>query len=335
MQKRLEGRDETILDPDRIIIDAHHHLFDRANGRYMFEDYLDDVSAGHRIVASVYVESRAMARPDGPEVLRPLGEVEFANGVAAMAASGFYGPCRINAGIVGFADLTLGDQIAELFERALAVAPERYHGIRQLTLEHTSQAVWQYMPHPPPKGILQHPEFRNGFKQLTNYGLSFDAAVFNHQFGDLGVIAGAFPETTIVLGHIGHIMALDMDEKERADVFRQWQKDLKELATHTNVHCKIGGLGLPFWGFGFQDRTDVIGYEELATAWKPYVDTAIETFGVDRCMMESNFPADARSCGYVPLWNAMKSIVADASEDEKNALFHGTAARVYRIPLDD
>ena len=129
--------------------------------------------------------------------------------------------------------------------------------------------------------------------------MSLDAAVFNQQFAALGELAGAVPEATIVLDYIGDVMALDMDEQKPREVFRQWQSDLKELATRT------------------------------------YVNTAIDTFGMDCCMMESNFPADARLCGYVPMWNAMTSIVADASEDEKGAFFHGTASQVCRIRLDD
>lgn len=332
MDKRFEGRDETILDPGIPIIDAHHHLRDRPDSHYMFEDYLADVGAGHNIRASVYVESLAMARPDGPEVLRPIGEVEFANGVAAVSASGKYGPCRVASAIVGYADLTTGDNVAELLDRALATAPDRFRGIRQVTLDHPDPAVWGFVPHPPPAGILQNPGFRPGFKHLASRELSFDAAIFHHQLPELADLAGAFPETTIILNHMGQIAASVMDEQERQEAFAQWRSDLSALARNVNVMCKVGGLGQPFFGFGFEARPDVIGYLELASAWKSYVESAIEIFGVERCMMESNFPADGRSCGYVPLWNALKQIVSGASESEKTALFHGTAARVYRIP---
>jgi hypothetical protein len=98
------GRDETILEPDLPIIDAHHHLFDRPGLRYMIDDYLTDTRAGHRVIASVYVETSAFARTDGAEVLRPLGEIEFANGIGAMCDSGRYG-CRVCSAIVGHARL--------------------------------------------------------------------------------------------------------------------------------------------------------------------------------------------------------------------------------------
>ena len=146
-------------------------------------------------------------------------------------------------------------------------------------------------------------------------------------------LADAFPDTTIVLGHSGHMQAMGLDAKARDELFKSVRTTLFDLARRPNIVAKVGGLGLPFWGFGFEDRTDPIGYLELAATWRPYVETAIEAFGADRCMMESNYPPDGRSAGYVPLWNALKHIVRGASPDEKSALFSGTAARVYRLEL--
>lgn len=333
--KRLEGREEPILDPDLPILDAHHHLLQRPGLRYLLEDYLADAQFGHRIVASVYVEILAMARRTGPEHLRPLGEVEFANGMGAIADSGLYGECRACAGIVGYADLRFGDRIAELLDRCLQAAPDRFRGIRQITMEHPSETPWKYVTHRPPAGVLQHPGFRAGFAQLAARGLVFDAAVFHQQLADIEALAASFPDTTIVLNHLGMVMAMEMGEAERADVFRQWASGLRGLAQHDNVVVKIGGLGMPFWGFDFLHRPDPIGYQELAAAWAPYVETAIEIFGPQRCMMESNFPIDGRSCGFVPLWNALKHITRGCSAGEKAALFHATAARVYRIELPE
>jgi predicted TIM-barrel fold metal-dependent hydrolase len=128
-------------------------------------------------------------------------------------------------------------------------------------------------------------------------------------------------------------MGQDMNADQRKEVFNAWRTALAETARHQNIICKVGGLGMPFWGLGLELRTEPIGYLEVASIWKPYIETSIELFGANRCMMESNFPPDARACGYVPLWNAFKHIVSDASRDEKAALFHGTAARVYRIDL--
>lgn len=330
----LVGRDEPILDPELPIIDSHHHLFDRPGGqRYMLDDYLADTRAGHRIVASVYMEISAFIRKDGPEVLRPLGEIEFANGVAAMCASGVYGDCHVGAAIVGHADLRLGDQVAGLLDQAMALAPQRFRGIRQVTIEHTSEAPYRFITNRPPRGVMQSPGFRPAFQHIVKRGLTFDAAMFHNQLPDLMALADDFPDATIILNHSGHAMAMDLDDYGRTEVYNEHRKLMFELARRPNVYCKVGGLGMPFWGFRFEERQEPIGYLELATAWRPYVETSIEAFGAERCMMESNFPPDGRSAGFVPLWNALKHIVRAASPEDKAALFHGTAAKVYRIEL--
>jgi predicted TIM-barrel fold metal-dependent hydrolase len=333
MKKRLEGRDEPILDPDLPIIDSHHHLFERPGVRYLHEEYLADAHAGHKVLASVYLEIMAMARKDGPEFMRPLGEVEFANGVGAIGANGQYGPCRVAAGIVGHADLRLGDQIAELLDRCISAAPDRFRGIRQVTIEHPTEAPYRYITNRPPAGVMKAPGFHAGFVQLARRGLTFDAAVFHPQIPQIGRLAAAFPDTTIVLNHCGSVMAMDLGEAERAETFGTWSGSMRELARHDNVVVKIGGFGLPFWDFGFMVRDNPVGYLELAAAWKPYVETTVEAFGAKRCMMESNFPIDGRSCGFVPLWNALKHITRGCSAEDRAALFHGTAMRVYRLDV--
>lgn len=327
------GRDEPILDPDLPIVDAAHHLFDRPALRYMFDDYLADVRAGHNIVASIYVETLAFARRDGPDLLKPLGEVEFANGIGAMSASGVYGDCRICAAIVGNADLRFGAQVGEMLDQALALAPERLRGVRQITIEHPSDAPFRYVTNRPAPGTMRHPNFLAGLQEVTARGLVFEAAAFHHQLGEIAALADALPDAQIVLNHVGQGMAMDMDAAGRAEVLSTLRTALLDLGRRPNITCKIGGLGLPFWGFGFEQRQDPVGYLELADAWRPYVDAAIEAFGPQRCMMESNYPPDGRSAGFVPLWNALKYIARGASGDEKAALFHGTAARIYRLEL--
>jgi predicted TIM-barrel fold metal-dependent hydrolase len=331
--KRLEGRAEPIIEPSLQIIDAHHHLFDRPALRYILEDYLADAGAGHDVVASVYVETQAFARAGGPALMRPLGEIEFANGVAAMCDSGVYGPRRVCAAIVGYADLRKGDDVARFLDRALEIAPDRFRGVRQIVIEHPSEEPFRYMTHRPEVGVLGHPGLKCAFRHLAARKLSFDAAVFHHQLPQIGQLADEFSDTAIVLNHMGIPCMMGLDAHVRADVFKNWRGLLRDLARRPNVSCKIGGLGLPFWGFGFDTRTDPLGYQELAGAWKPYVETAIDFFGVERCMMESNFPPDARSCGFVPLWNALKFSVKGLSPSEKAAVFRDTAARVYRINL--
>jgi L-fuconolactonase len=333
LTKMKDGRDESVLDPDLTIIDAHHHLYVRPHVRYLLDDYLEDARLGHKIAATVYIETQSMARPDGPDALRPVGEIEFANGMAAMCASGAYGPCRVAAAIVGFADMRLGKRVAETLERSLSAAPDRFRGIRQIAMSHPDPSVLRYLGHPPPPDLLKGTNFKLAFAELAKRGLTFDAAVMHHQLADVEALAVAFPATPIILNHMGLATAVDMDEAGRAEVFRQWRDSLRSLARHPNVTCKIGGLGTAYWGFGFNLRSGQTSTLELASAWKPYVETAIDAFGPHRCMMESNFPNDGRSCGFVPVWNALKHIVRGATPVEKAALFHGTAARVYGIDL--
>jgi L-fuconolactonase len=337
MDKRFAGRDEPILEPDLPIIDAHHHLLARPGFRYLLDDFAADANAGHNIVASIYLEILSYIRTDGPEHLRPLGELEFANGVGAMAASGEFGKCRVAASIVGFADMRLGDSVAELFDQSMQRAPERFRGVRQVVFDYPDDSAYRHATIRVPQGVLHHPQFRNAFRHLGPRGLSFDASVFSVQLADVMQLADAFPDTSIVLNHAGIAMGLDKSDSERSELRRKLLVDLAELARRPNVTCKIGGLGMPYWGFGMnEEATDrVFGYRALAEVWAPYVEGCIAAFGPQRCMMESNFPVDGRTCGYVPLWNALKFIVRNYSADEKAALFHRTAKRVYRLDLPD
>lgn len=333
--KRSEGRDEPILEPGLRIIDAHHHFFDLPGHRYMPDDLVEDMAAGHNVVATVYCESQAFTRKRGPIELRPLGEVEFANGVGAMYASDTYGDIRPCAAVVGHADLTLGSRIGTLLDRCMQAAPERYRGIRHVTLEYPDDRPFRYvMTYKPPAGILEHPDVPAALGELEKRGLSFDTAIFDPSFPALTALVDRFPRLTFILNHMGMAIGIDMSADEKAAVFGTWRASLQALSERPNVRCKIGGLGLPMWGFRLEERDDPVGYAELADLWRPYVETVIAAFGPQRCMMESNFPPDGRSCGYVPLWNAMKHITAGCSDAEKSALYHDTVIDTYRVELD-
>lgn len=328
-----EGRDEQILEPELPIIDSHHHIWDRAGARYMMDDWLADINAGHRIIGSVYCEASEFQRKDGPEWLRPLGEVEYANGLGAVGASGHYGDCRFCAGIVGKADMLLGSRVAALLDRCLAVAPDRFRGIRQISLAYPDDRPFHTLTHIPPSNVLESDQFPRALAELEKRGLSYDAAIFDPSIPQLARIADRFPNLPIVLNHLGLVVGIEMDEAERRDVFRRWSAALKDLSRRPNVSCKIGGMGMKVWGFGFEERSTPVSYLDLAGVWAPCVETAIDAFGPERCMLESNYPPDAASAGYVPIWNAFKHILRNYSPDEKAALFSGTANRVYRLGL--
>ncbi|MGH7094495.1 MAG: amidohydrolase family protein [Stellaceae bacterium] len=327
----LASRREEIIEAELPIVDPHHHLVERPEtGRYLLQDLLADTGSGHNITATVYLEWLSMYRADGPEAMRPVGEVEFANGVAAMAASGGYGKTKVCAGIVGTADLTLGAAVEQVLEAEIAAGGGRFRGIRFITATHPQQAAWG-SPVLRPPGLLMDRQVREGFAKLAPLGLSFDSWMYHTQLGELVELARAFPETPIVLDHVGGAIGLGPYVGRRDAVFAEWSGKIRELAGCPNVHIKLGGLGMRMFGFDVHLHEAPPNSEELAAAWRPYIETCIAAFGVERAMFESNFPVDKGSCAYAPLWNAFKRIASGCSAAEKAALFSGTATRFYRL----
>jgi predicted TIM-barrel fold metal-dependent hydrolase len=327
----LDRRHEEIIEPDLVIVDPHHHLVDRPEtGRYLLPELLADTGSGHNVSRTVYLEWLSMYRAQGPAERRPVGEVEFANGVAAMAASGGYGKTRVCAGIVGYADLALGGAVEPVLEAQIAAGGGRFRGIRFITATHPDQTQWGSMV-ARPEGLLTDRRVREGFARLAPLGLSFDAWLYHTQLGDLVDLARAFPETRIVLDHVGGPIGLGRYAGKRDAVFADWQAGMRELASCPNVHIKLGGLGMRMFGFTVHTHELPPSSEELATAWRPYVEACIAAFGPERAMFESNFPVDKGSCSYQVLWNAFKRIAAGCSTAEKAALFSGTATQFYRL----
>lgn len=324
----LDRRHEEILEPDLPIVDPHHHLWDRPGWRYLLDELLADLTSGHRIVATVFLQCRAMHRADGPEPLRPVGETEFVNGIAAMGTSGGYGPTRVCAGIVGYADLTLGAPVRDVLEGHLRAGGGRFRGIR-----HTN--AWEAsVPRPtnaPHAQLLADASFREGFAQLAPLGLSFDAWLYHPQIPELAALARAFPDTPIVLNHVGGPLGIGVYAGKRDEMLTQWSASIRDLATCPNVSVKLGGLGMPLTGLGFHEQAEPPSSERLADASRPYFETCIDVFGAERCMFESNFPVDKESYSYAVYWNACKRLTQGASAIEKAALFSGSAARFYRI----
>ena len=329
----LARRREVPLEPGLPIIDPHHHLIDRPeSGTYLLPDLLEDIASGHNVVATVYLEWLSMYRADGPQEMRPVGEIEFANGVAAMSASGGYGTLRVCAGIVGHADLLLGAHVAGVLEAMIAAGGGRFRGIRYIASSDPDQALWGATL-VRPDGLLRDSRLREGFAQLAPLGLSFDAWVYHPQLGDVVDLARAFPDTTIVLNHVGGPIGLGRYTGRRDEVFADWRARIAELAACPNVHVKLGGLGMKMFGFDVHEGVLPPSSEQLATAWRPYIETCIAAFGPGRAMFESNFPVDKGSYGYGVFWNACKRLAEGASAAEKADLFCGTASRVYRLGL--
>ena len=323
---------EPVLEPDLPIVDPHHHLWDaQRQGRYMFPDLLDDLNTGHDVRMTVFMECRVMYKADGDPACHSLGETEFVNGVAAMSASGAYGPARACAGIVGNVDLRIGERSAEVLQAHIQARGGRFRGIRRGSAHDPHPDVKGTTANPPP-GLLGLPAFREGFRTLAPLGLSFDAWLLHPQIGELEDLARAFPETTIVMDHVGGPIGVGPYRGRRDEIFEDWCKSVRAIAQCPNVHVKLGGLPMRVIGFDYHDREVPPGSKDLARDWKPYVDTCIEAFGTKRAMFESNFPVDKGGCSYPVLWNAFKRLATGCSADEKADLFHRTACRVYRLP---
>jgi predicted TIM-barrel fold metal-dependent hydrolase len=323
---------EEILDPARPIVDPHHHLWDRGGQRYLIEEMAADIASGHNIVATVYVDCRSMYRADGPEAFRPVGEVEFANGVAAASASGAYGKARICAGIVSHVNLLLGEGARAVLEAEIAAGNGRFRGIRHSSAwDADPDVAGMYATRP--KGLLLDAGFRKGFACLAPLDLSFDAWLFHPQLGEFIDLARAFPDTRIILDHCGGPVGIGSYAGRREEIFAAWKAAIHEVAKCPNVQVKLGGLAMRLLGYDFHERPKPPSSEDAASAWRPYIETCIDAFGPQRCMFESNFPPDKGQCSYQVIFNAFKRIAAQYSEAEKTALFAGTAARVYRLDL--
>jgi L-fuconolactonase len=322
---------EPILEPDLPIVDPHHHLWQRPGEPYFLPELIADTGTGHNIVATVFVECRAMYRKDGPDDRKSLGETEFVNGIAAQSASGGYGKTQACLGIVGNVDMRFGDRAKGALEAHVALAGGRFKGIRNVSPWHASGL--RASTATPPEGLLRDPEFRRGFVALGQLGLSFDSWLLHTQLDDVIDLARAFPGTTIILDHVGGPIGIGPYEGKRKEAFGEWQPKLKELARCPNVVVKLGGLAMRLSGFDFPERPKPPSSQELAEAWKPYIDVCIQAFGPERSMFESNFPVDKGMCSYPVLWNAFKRLAAGYGAAEKTAMFSGTASRVYKLNL--
>ncbi len=341
---------DDVIDPDLPIIDPHHHLWDftpalprmpeiahpfgritRQSPRYLFDELLADCrGAGHNVVGTVFLQCGAFYRADGPDEMKPVGEVEFVNGVAARSASGIYGPFRACAGIVGQADLTLGARVGAVLDAEIAAGHGRYRGIRHIGAHDPDPEVLGPLGHAP-ANLYADRRFREGFAELGKRGLTFDAWVLEPQIGEVTALARAFPDQPIVLDHVGTPLGLGSYAGRHDDRFATWKAAIEELATCPNVAVKLGGLAMPFCKLGDLGPHTRPSAQALADLFRPYVEACIHAFGPARAMFESNFPVDRWGADYGTLWNAFKLVAKGASADEKRDLFAGAAARFYKV----
>ncbi|NML42261.1 amidohydrolase family protein [Ramlibacter sp. G-1-2-2] len=333
--------EEPVLEPGLPIVDAHHHLWDikgaadpRLGGishRYLVDEYAADAASGHNIEATVFVECRAMYRSQGPVQLRPVGEVEFAAGMGAMADSGSYGPTRIASVVMGQANLSLGADVREVLEACVLAGAGRFRGVRH-------SAGWANVPGVRNNATSTGPElyrsaaFQAGARCLTEMGLALDLFLFHHQLEDVAILARAIPDARLALCHCGGPLGFDASREHQQAVFDAWLRNIRAVAACDNVRIKLGGIMNRLGAFDFRTAPRPPSSEELAALWRPYIETCIELFGARRCMFESNFPVEKMGISFKALWNAFKRITAGCSDAEKALLYSGTARSFYRIP---
>ena len=330
-QAWLDLRKEAPIEPDLPVVDAHHHLWDKAGNRYLLDEMLEDAT-GHNIVATVFAEGKEGYRSDGPAELRSLGETEMVAAIAEASEARGKGFPHVGAAIIGYVDLGLGEAAGAILDAHVEAGRGRFRGVRSSSAWHADpEARGSVLVQPP--GMLYDPAWRAGLAELERRGLVFDAWLYHTQLIDLIDLAREFPRLPIVLNHLGGPIGIGPYEGRRAEVFGDWSYLLRRLAAFENVSVKLGGFGMLMAGFDFHERPLPPSSEELAEAWGPYMRTAIEMFGSERAMFESNFPVDKGTASYPVVWNAFKRIAAPFPADARDAVFHGTAARIYSLTL--
>ena len=320
---------EEAVDPDRPIIDTHHHLWSVASfwGKYELEDLWQDTGSGHNIERTVFIDCRSNYRVDGPEHLKPIGETEY---VARVAAESAAEPEQATiAAIISHANMSLGRDVAEVMEAHEAAGNGLFRGIRHAGPYDTTGTLTNAGSRRPCP--YTEASFQEGVRTIGEMGYTYDTWHFFHQNKDYLQLARSAPGTTMILDHFGTPLGVGAYAGKQDEIFPSWAADMAEIAKCPNVVAKLGGLAMPDNGFGWDVRDTPPTSDEFAEAQKRYFLHTIDCFGPERCMFESNFPVDKLSVSYHVMWNGFKKIVADFSEDEKHAMFYGNAERVYKL----
>jgi predicted TIM-barrel fold metal-dependent hydrolase len=328
-QEWLEQVDETPVDSEREIVDPHHHLWPPGGAlAYRVDDLVADTRSGHNIVQTVFIECGAGYRTDGPSELLPVGETEFVAAAADDLAERYPDAAPID-GIVAHADLSHPDLDA-ILDAHESAAGGRFRGIRD-SLAHAVEPEVLLIPGRYGESKSTGAAFRRGVARLGERGLSYDCWLYHHQNAEFAALARAVPETTMVWDHFGTPLGVGRYAGHQDEIFEQWKHDTAEIAACENTVAKLGGLAMPDNGFGFHTAEAPPTSDELLDAQRRWYEHTIECFGPERCMFESNFPVDRMSLSYTVYWNAMQKLAAPFSETEQQAMFAGTARRVYRL----
>ena len=327
-QEWLDQVVEEVVDPDQRIVDPHHHLWPPGAGLlYGLDDLHRDTGDGHNVELTVFAECGAGYRTDGPSHLRCVGETEF---VAAAAAASATKPGQATiAGIVSSADLR-SDELDEVLDAHLTAGGELFKGIRHSGARAIEPEALR-IPGRAQAGLYQDPDFRRGVRLLGQRGLTYDTWQYHYQLAEFAELATAIPDTVMVLDHFSTPLGVGQFAGKLDEVFETWTDEIATVAQQPNVVAKLGGLAMPDNGYGWDQAERPPTSDEFAAAQRRWYLRAIEVLGPDRCMLESNFPVDRFSLSYRTMWNGLKKIVADFSDAERDAMFWGTAERVYRL----
>ena len=319
---------EDVIWPELPICDAHHHLWNHTGDRYYAAELAGDVGDGHNIKHTIYVECGSDYRTEGPTALAPLGEVEFVVKQERELHAILGRP--LITGIIGFADLRLGNAVEKVLSAHIEIAGERFSGIRHATAWDRNPDIVNHQLDPP-SGLLRDPNFIEGAKILGRLDLTYDAWIYHPQLPELISFARDVPGTTVVLDHLGAPLGIGPYAGRREEIFSYCREQLAILASEPNVRLKLGGIGMTLYGNGWHRQDAPPSSEDIARSWGDHIRWCIDTFGPRRVIFESNFPPDRRSCSYRTLWNAFKRIAEPYDAQERAAMFHDTAVAAYRL----
>ena len=323
---------EPILEPELPIVDTHHHLWDSRGGWiYLLPELLADLEhrAQHRRHG---VRGMPLDVPRrGPEEMRPVGEVEFVAGIAAMSASGGYGPIKVAQGIVGYADLAFGDRVEPVLEALIRAGGGRLAGRALFGRLRCRPAIGNSRPDSAPQ-MYARPEIRAGVARLAAHGLALDAWCYHPQLADVIALARAVPQATIVMCHVGGVLGYGAYAGRKDEVHAAWRASMAELATCPNVSVKIGGMlnrgaALDFRPLAGAAQFGRPGPRRGGPMSSRASNCSAPSAAISRAIFRSTRWAPAtRRCG-----TPSSASPPAARPSEKLALYSGTAKRLYKL----
>jgi predicted TIM-barrel fold metal-dependent hydrolase len=317
---------ENPIEPDIDIVDSHIHLWDFSDPPYYSDTYIRDAkSAG--ISTSIYVDCTMAYRENGPAALEPVGEVEFACSQANASSQ----DVSVAAGIIGWADLTLGNAAGPVLDALEIAGGGHFRGVRTRAT-YDPDPLAGYGANGIGPGHILRDDYRQGVEQLHARGHALDIYAFHTQLHEVADLARAFPDLPIILNHIGGPLGVGRYADIGDQVFADWAAGMAEVATCPNVLVKIGGFAISRIAIvPLQKRERPYSSVEVADLCKPWVDHCLAIFGAQRCMFGSNFPVDKVAMPMLTLVNAMKHLTEHLPKSDRLHFFASNARRIYKI----